>query len=199
MRFLKNRDEEKINSITHSFGAGFLFCGFIFLDGLESGLYCLGMMLTMLLSTLYHGTEQLETKNYFRVLDMLSIHLMIAISACAYMLPYGAYAGCVLVSIIACCGIYYTVRNYGSETFETRNVQMYLITGSLSSVCTFYVLSVSSYVAVSCFLYGLILYIAGLIFYIRDGIKWFHTIWHIFVMIAAYVHLEGIIIITKTI
>ena len=199
MRFLKNKDEEKINSVTHSFGAGFLFCGFIFLDGLESSLYCLGMMVTMALSTLYHGTEELETKSYFRVLDMLSIHLMIAISACAYMLPYKAYYGCVFVSTIAICGMYYTIKKYGSESFEVRNVQVYLATGFLSSGCTLYVLLSSSNLAVEYFLYGLLLYMAGLIFYIRDGIKWFHTIWHVFVMVAAYLHLEGIRIIVKTI
>lgn len=199
MRFLKNQDEEKINSITHSFGAGFLVCVLLSADRLETSLYCLGMLSTMLLSTLYHGTEELKAKSYFRMLDMLSIHITIAVTSCAYMMLYNSYYLCVFAVVLAILGVFYTVRNYGDSTFESRNVHVYLMVGLLCSTCTVVVLMQNQSVGISHFLYGLLFFLGGLIFYVRDSIKWFHTIWHVFVMMASYFHLKGIAKILETI
>ena len=166
---------------------------------MEPSLYCLGMLSTMLLSTLYHGTEELKAKTYFRMLDMLSIHVTIAVTSCAYMMLYNSYYLCAFTASIASLGMFYTIKNYGESAFESRNVHVYLLVGILCSVCTVVVLLQHESTGMGHFLYGLLFFLGGLIFYVRDSIKWFHTIWHIFVMIASYLHLKGITIILETI
>jgi hemolysin III len=41
---------------------------------------------------------------------------------------------------------------------------------------------------------GSLAYICGIYFYINDNKKkWFHTIWHIFVILGSLIHINGLI------
>jgi len=42
------------------------------------------------------------------------------------------------------------------------------------------------------FAIGTAIYLLGLIFYLRDYKKWYHTMWHLFVLVAALIHLAGL-------
>ena len=39
---------------------------------------------------------------------------------------------------------------------------------------------------------GALVYVCGIYFYMNDKKKWFHTIWHIFVIIGSIVHISGL-------
>ena len=40
------------------------------------------------------------------------------------------------------------------------------------------------------FTFGNVLYVAGLRYYLRDSRKWYHLVWHLYVVAAAFVHLS---------
>lgn len=193
MKFLKNREEEKMNSITHAFGAGYAFSCFLSSQSLEVLLYSLCVGIALILSTLYHGTSDRPTKDYFRMLDMISIHVVVAVTCCVYMMSHSFYYICLLPLFVLVASIVYTIRRYGDESFEEKNVLVYIATALVSAACALYVLISNNSIGTSAFVYGLILYSAGLVFYVRDGIKWFHTVWHVFVLVASYIHFEGIL------
>ena len=75
--FLKNKDEEKWNSISHSMAIGYSSFSFFYFDGMPIIILSLFLTIVFLLSTLYHSEEDLEKKDFFRMLDMSSIHLLI--------------------------------------------------------------------------------------------------------------------------
>ena len=193
MNFLKNRKEEKINSVTHAFGAGYAFNSFLFSNSIEVIVYSLGVVLALSLSTLYHGTDEIKTKNYFRLLDMLSIHVLIAVTCCTYMIAHSSYLFCLLSVAVLIVSVIYTIKYYGTESFEKRNVLVYIMVATISSSCAFYVLLSQSSIGLSYFIYGILFYVSGLVFYVRDGIRWFHTIWHVFVLLGIYTHLNGVV------
>ena len=80
---------------------------------------------------------------------------------------------------------------YGSGKFEKSAVYCFLLVGF---GCLLNVLYFStSYVTSLYFIFGCLVYLVGLVFYLMDEKPYYHTVWHIFVVLASYIHIVGTI------
>ena len=131
------------------------------------------------------------------MIDHLSIYLAISGSwTPSFMLGLDFYYGIFLtIAVWAMCawGMIYKIRNLGKN--EILSVILYLIMG-WSGVVSFLVTDNPVVIdAFSWIFLGGILYTVGTFFYYRDFNKYYHTIWHLFSIVASIIHYYAIWII----
>ena len=188
----KSLIEEKWNSITHAIMLGFFSAGT--LSHTDSKvIYSVGMLIAMLFSVLYHATENLNLKNWFRRWDMFSIHVAISSTCAAYIVSYGEEKYVYFVFSSGLIGIFYIQYTFEKSYFEKWVPRSYIFFGLLGVIFTVLgVLSIGDLESLWLFAAGLPFYLTGLLFYVKDMKEWNHMIWHVFVMLGSLVHYFGL-------
>ncbi|OMP30959.1 hemolysin III family protein [Mangrovimonas sp. DI 80] len=192
--------EEQLNASSHALGAVLgivglvlliVFCSSTIPWGLFSVvIYGVSIIVLFLASTFYHGIREEQKKHYFRIMDHISIYLLIA----------GTYTPVLLIALphslgwplfwvvwgIAAFGVF--LKLFFTGRFEVFSVILYLVMGWLI-VFDFSALTeqVSSGGLTLLFAGGLF-YTLGIIFYAIDRIPYNHVIWHLFVLAGAISH-----------
>lgn len=192
--------EEKLNAGTHALGILFGCIGLLWLinansktseySGLSIIIYGLSFITLFTASTLYHATKTKRLKHYFRILDHISIYLLIA----------GTYTPVLLITLqehlgwhllyavwsIAAFGI--VLKVFFTGKLETFSTLLYLAMGWL---IVFDFSNLSRLVpenAITLLFAGGAAYTLGIVFYVIEKIPYNHVIWHIFVLIGALCH-----------
>ncbi|GGG50426.1 PAQR family membrane homeostasis protein TrhA [Bizionia arctica] len=192
--------EERLNSLTHGIGALMGIAALILLVIFNSNktdwslfsvvVYGLSIIILFSSSTLYHAVQSEKQKHYFRIIDHISIYLLIA----------GTYTPVALIALeqskgwpifwvvwgIALLGL--VLKIFFTGRFEVFSVMLYLIMGWLI-VMDFSNLSeyIGSNGTLLLFAGGLF-YTLGIIFYAVHRIPFNHVIWHLFVLGGAICH-----------
>ncbi|MFY0713991.1 hemolysin III family protein [Seonamhaeicola sp. NFXS20] len=192
--------EEKLNAITHAFGALFGVIALVLLILFDTHktnfslgsviVYGTSIIILFTASTLYHTVKKRKLKHYFRIIDHISIYLLIA----------GTYTPVLLITLNDSLGwmLFYIVwgiaafgvilKLFFTGRFEIFSTLLYLVMGWLI-VFDFSNFSelVSSNAVLLLFAGGLA-YTGGIIFYAIEKIKFNHVIWHLFVLAGAVCH-----------
>ncbi len=192
--------EEKLNAISHAVGAVFGIGALVLLIVYNSNkthwsllsimVYGVSLMGLFIASTLYHAVKEKKLKHKFRVLDHISIYLLIA----------GTYTPVTLITLSESNGwiLFYTVwaiaafgtllKLFFTGRFEIFSTVLYLVMGWLI-VFDFANLSnaIGSQGVLLLFAGGLA-YTLGIIFYVIEKIPYNHVIWHLFVLAGAVFH-----------
>ncbi|MGB3606159.1 MAG: hemolysin III family protein [Psychroserpens sp.] len=192
--------EERLNAWSHGFGAVLGLLGLIFLIVcLEKDVpyalfsvvvYGCSIIILFLASTFYHAVKSKKRKHYFRIVDHISIYLLIA----------GTYTPVLLIILPDSLGwtLFYIVwgialfgvvlKIFFTGKFETFSTLLYLVMGWL---IVFDFSTLSGRMATN----GLYLlgaggafYTIGIVFYVIDKIPYNHVIWHLFVLGGAICH-----------
>ena len=192
--------DERLNALTHGVGAIFGFVGLILLitnnanktDWSEFSIIVYGLSIIILFSasTFYHCVKRERRKHYFRIIDHISIYLLIA----------GTYTPVLLISLEQSLGwsLFYVVwgiavfgvilKLFFTGRFEVFSTLLYLVMGWLI-VFDFSNLSETMHPNGILFLFaGGLAYTLGIVFYIFERIPFNHVIWHIFVLAGAIFH-----------
>ncbi|MCL2746614.1 MAG: hemolysin III family protein [Coriobacteriia bacterium] len=201
--------EEVANSITHGIGVllGVVAMPILLIFSVQSDIdvgykiaasivYCLSMILLYTASTLYHGLTNPRAKVIFKLFDHASIYLLIA----------GTYTPFALITLrhdngwtiffllwgMALAGI------VSEAIWKTRPrwfaTVIYLVMGwsavwvlpdlyRLLAPAGFWLLVA-----------GAIAYTLGTIFYIIKKVKWFHSVFHGWVLLATFLHFFAILL-----
>ena len=152
--------------------------------------YGLSMIILFMASTLYHSVNNEGKKHYFRIVDHISIYLLIA----------GTYTPVLLITLAESRGwpLFYTVwgiaafgvvlKLFFTGKFEVFSTLLYLVMGWLI-VFDFSTLSniIGSGGVLWLFAGGLF-YTVGIVFYAIERIPYNHVIWHLFVLAGAISH-----------
>ncbi|MDO6597484.1 hemolysin III family protein [Oceanihabitans sp. 2_MG-2023] len=192
--------EEKLNAITHSFGVLFGIAALVLLIIKESHksdwslfsviVYGISIIILFAASTLYHFVLDEKKKHYFRVLDHISIYILIA----------GTYTPILLISLQNSLGwpLFYTVwgiaafgvilKIFFTGRFEAFSVILYLAMGWLVVFDFSHLSEVIGSTGISLLFAGGLAYTGGIIFYIINKIPYNHVIWHLFVLAGAIFH-----------
>ena len=201
---------ERLNSISHLVGAVFALIAFGALMAVAIqtrdpriivGFTTFGLTLVLLytMSTLYHSFRGPRLKNIFKVLDHISIYLLIAGTYTPFMLvSMRSGSGHVILAIVwtlAIVGIISEIL-FSGRVVKTIQLVIYLGMGwacSLDLALLKAILPPQGFVWVVA---GGIAYTTGIVFYLLDKANWLdhaHGIWHLFVLVGSVCHFVAVI------
>ena len=192
--------EEILNSVSHGIAAIASIIGLIALIIKSSKeelmlfstiVYGVSLIILYSSSTLYHAFRHEKIKHIFRIIDHCSIFILIA----------GTYTPVVLISIGNSTGwwifgIQWTLVLMGvifklfyTGKYESISILIYIIMGWMVVFKWDDLINVISNSAFNLLLAGGIIYTIGILFYLFDSkIKYFHFVWHLFVMTGSILH-----------
>lgn len=190
--------EEIFNSVTHIVGAVFgiiaLIIGCVIISKNPAGykytaiiIYSVSMIILYTMSALYHAIPQGKAKRVLRIFDHCTIFLLIAGTYTPYCLIAfnGLPIGLTLFYIewgLALVGITFNAINMNWKAVKVLSLISYIIMG-WCIVFTFKTLSgLISLPSLIYLIVGGLFYTGGIIFYKLKSVKYFHSIWHLFVL-----------------
>ena len=204
-----SRKEDWVNSITHIIGAVFALVVTILCVArgitlnrvdyvLLSLIYGLTMLSVFVCSSVYHGLRPNKAKKVMRVVDHAMINFMIVGTITPYMVlavaPLNPIMGWTLliacwVAAITAVVITFTLFN------KTKVIQMvlYMVIGWSSFMTVFVLWKHFSKDAIFLMVTGGIAYTIGAILYgIGRKKKYIHAVFHIFIILGAFLHFLGL-------
>jgi len=192
--------EERLNWITHGLGFVFSIIAFFKLLDLDSHktrystiaiiLYAVGMSILYFASTTYHYTSNISLKRKLRVLDHVSIYLLIA----------GTYAPVTLITLINSKGLLIFVlvwvlaivgsilKLFFTGRFQVLSIALYVFMGWMIIIDIGTLSKEIGDEGINFLAYGGIAYTVGIVFYALKNIPFTHVIWHLFVLVGSVFH-----------
>ena len=211
MNALQRRSaEERFNTLTHLAGVVFTLIAawFILRLGYSQGwknafgttFFTCGMLLMYAASTLYHWWMPGRGKRVLRVLDHISIYVMIAASYTPICI--GVVGGALgwnvfgVLWAVVVAGTVYKITAMGR--WPRLSLLLYLLMGwtfvfIAQPVCT----HITSATLVSLLAEGLF-YTSGTYFFAHDQRRFYHGVWHIFVLLGSVAHWLAILLILSS-
>jgi hemolysin III len=201
---------ERLNSISHLVGAVFalIALGSLLTVSIQIGepsviigfsVFGFSLVLLYSMSALYHSFNPPKLKRIFKVLDHVSIYLLIAGTYTPFMLiSMRDVNGWIILGVVwalAVIGILSELFLSG-RAIKIGQVIIYLCMGWF---CSLYIDSLKVALPEMGFvllLTGGIAYTAGIVFYIVDKLNWLdhaHGIWHFFVLVGSISHFASVI------
>ncbi|WP_033962118.1 PAQR family membrane homeostasis protein TrhA [Psychroserpens jangbogonensis] len=192
--------EERLNAWSHGLGAALGIAGLVLLiiflkqetpyALFSVVVYGISIIILFMASTFYHAVHGERRKHYFRIVDHISIYLLIA----------GTYTPVLLITLPDSLGweLFWTVwgiaafgvilKIFFTGKFETFSTLLYLVMGWLV-VFDFSTLAdrIANNGLLLLFAGGLF-YTVGIVFYAIEKIPYNHVIWHFFVLGGAICH-----------
>lgn len=186
--------EELINGLTH--GIGFLLslvaCVILVFSSLGTTVWhivgCTIYSITLVLlygaSTGYHLFRNRRLKRTFRILDHACIYLLIAGTYTPFMLATlrdeGGLLYLAIIWTIAFFGI--LLKVFFTGRFNIISTLSYIVAGWLVVMVLGPLTNHLSFTGVAWLGAGGVAYTSGVVFFLNDRRKYFHAIWHLFVM-----------------
>ncbi|WP_223033423.1 PAQR family membrane homeostasis protein TrhA [Hanstruepera marina] len=192
--------EEQLNAGTHGIAAFLGIVALILLIVFNTNktayslfsvvVYGISIIVLFSASTLYHAIKREKHKHYFRVLDHISIYLLIAGTyspVCLILLEQSK--GWLLFWIvwgIAALGL--ILKLFFTGKYEALSLVLYLAMGWLVVFDFTYLSEVLGPKGVLWLFAGGLFYTLGIVFYAIERIPYNHVIWHVFVLAGAICH-----------
>ncbi len=192
--------EERWNYLTHGLGFILSFIGMFFLLTNDSQLtrystftivlYSLSLMILYFASTAYHYTSNEKLKRRFRIMDHISIYLLIA----------GTYSPVTLITLLSGKGsllfilvwaiavIGTILKLFFTGRFEIMSLVLYLVMGWLIVLDIANLMDKVGQEGITFLLLGGAAYTFGIVFYAMKRLKFHHVIWHLFVLAGSIFH-----------
>lgn len=189
--------EEIANSISHGVGAGLSVVALVLVvvkaamysnaTGIVSAsIYGGSLMLLYTLSCLYHALAKTRASKVFQVLDHCCIYILILGTYAPYSLcTIGGALGWTIFSINLACTVFGIVfTSISLEKFHKISLVLYVVMGWLIVVSIKPILAMDLW-AIILLVSGGIFYTVGIVFYKIKKLKFFHFVWHIFVLLGS--------------
>ena len=200
INFINIKNEEFWNTVTHFAGVLLTIIGIPFLfyfnneitilSKLSLILFSIGLLLVYISSTLYHYAQNKQIKNKLRVFDHISIFYLIL----------GSYAPVCLITLLESSGLIIFVcvlilaltgtliKIFFFEKSQFISLVLYVLMGWLIILDLNNLFQLISTEARLLLIASGFSYTLGVVFYYFDSIKYFHSIWHIFVLLGSTFH-----------
>lgn len=193
--------DEWANTLTHGLGLLLSVLGFSFLmhlsydsdDPLKLAsfvIYGASLVLLYAASTIYHLVKTPKLKKALRVVDHCAIYLLIAGSYTPFtLMPLKGLYGWMMFGAIwslACLGIF--LKAFYIHRFKKFSTALYLLMGWLAIIAAKPLIDSYPYEGLLWLLAGGVLYTLGVVFFVQDKKKFFHAIWHVFVIGGSVCH-----------
>ena len=197
--------EERINAITHGIGLVLSMVGVIWMTSsllqagnlvraASCGVFGVTLMLMYAASTSLHAARTPKLQLRFQVCDHVAIYLLIAGTYTPFLLALNGYLGVVLLACVwalAAIGISIKVK-YSDRLAETSPLP-YVGLGWLVLAAIKPLIAVLPAGSMVLLVAGGLAYSAGVPFYCRDDKRYFHAVWHLFVMAGTACHFGAVL------
>ncbi len=193
--------EEIANGVTHGAGALLSVAALVLLvtyAALRGGLrhvvsyavFGASLVVLYTMSTLYHSVTAPRAKRVLEVLDHASIYVLIAGTYTAFALTalppaigWGLFAA---VWALAAAGIVFKALWF--DRFKLLSVLGYVAMGWLIAPAAGQLRASLPPVSLALLVAGGLAYTGGTAFYVAKRVKWFHAVWHLFVLAGSALH-----------
>lgn len=193
------------NSITHGVGALLALAGAVYLMAATArgthrlvaacAVYAATLILVYLCSTLYHTMVRTRARHVLRVLDHSAIYLLIA----------GTYTPFTLVSLrgpwgwtlfgvvwaLAIGGVVF--KSLAVERFAAASAIAYVLMGWIAVVAIAPLARAITWHGIAWIVAGGLFYTLGVVFFALDRHRYFHALWHVFVVAGSGMHFLAIL------
>ena len=203
MQFISLKDyknEELWNGLTHFTGVILAVIGipllFYFdnkitsLSTLSIILFSFGLLLVYSSSSVYHFVINPKLKKKFQILDHISIYYLILGSyAPVCLITLYEYSGInIFITVLILSIIGTMIKLFFTGRFQIFSLLLYLAMGWLIVIDINFLFELLNIEAKLLLIIGGLSYTLGTIFYSLDKIKYFHSIWHLFVLAGSVSH-----------
>jgi hemolysin III len=194
------------NAITHGVGAVFALVGAVYLIAVSTrgdawlvvscSIYAGTLFLVYLCSTLYHSLVRTRARHVFHVLDHSAIYLLIAGTYTPFMLvsmrgPVG-WTLLGLVWALAVAGVVF--KSLAVDRFPAASATVYLLMGWCVVFGIRPLLHAISWHGMIWLAAGGLAYTLGIVFFANDRLRYFHALWHVFVMGGSVAHYFAVLL-----
>jgi hemolysin III len=199
--------EEIANSITHGVGLVLAVIGLVvlvvkaattgeMLHVVSSSVFGVTLVMLYLASTLYHSVQTPRIKRWLRIFDHTAIYLLIAGTYTPFMLVslQGGW-GWTLFAVIwglALVGVLYKLLAFGR--FQKLSLALYLGMGWLAVLAIEPLVQTLPPGGLALMAAGGFAYTFGVLFYVLQRRRFFHTVWHLFVMGGSACHYAAVLL-----
>jgi hemolysin III len=146
-------------------------------------------------STLYHSFTHEKVKSLFRKFDHMSIYLLIAGTYTPFCLvALKGWIGWTLFGLIWGCavsGIVMKVFLIGRN--ENLSTLMYVLMGWFGMLAAKPLYETLPSGSLALLLTGGAFYTVGTLFFLKDNVRYFHSVWHVFVIAGSAAHFFSVI------
>ena len=194
------KNEELWNVLTHFFGLLMSIIGIPFLFYFDNNitalssvsviLFSFGLLLVYSSSSIYHFVISTDLKKRLQVLDHISIYYLILGSyAPVCLITLYDYSGISIFIVVLTLSVIGTLKKlFYTGKYESISLILYLTMGWLIVFDINSLFNLIDFNAKLLIILGGVSYTFGTIFYAFDKIKYFHSIWHLFVLVGSVSH-----------
>lgn len=193
------------NAITHGIGAALAIAGAAYLivasthgtawQIVSCSVFAATLVLVYICSTLYHSLVRTRARHVFHILDHSSIYLLIA----------GTYTPFCLVTLrgpwgwtlfgvewgLAIAGVVF--KSFAIDRFELASALVYLAQGWFIVVAVVPLVHSLGWHGLAWLGAGGLAYTLGIVFFALDRLRYFHALWHLFVLAGSVAHYFAIL------
>jgi len=198
--------EEIANSISHGVGLLAALAAFpvLVLSALQrsnaieiagASVFATTVVLLYLTSTLFHAFPQSRAKRVFQVLDHSAIYFLIAGTYTPFTLGvlHGTW-GWILFGLVWSMAIIGTaLKVVGGIRYNTLSTLVYVAMGWLVVIAADKVWALVPGWGIFWLFAGGIAYTAGAVFFLAERVRYFHFVWHLFVIAGTVCHVVAVL------
>ena len=198
--------EEIANAITHGIGALLAIAGLTLLVVFAAisgtawhvtsfAIFGSSMVVLYVMSTLYHSLTSIKAKRLFRKFDHMSIFLLIAGTYTPFCLTaLRGWLGWVIFGVVWFCAIAgIVVKAFATGRGEMLSTVLYLVMGWMIVIFIKPVFVNMTTAGFTFLVAGGCSYTIGALFYVKDKLHYFHSIWHLFVVGGSVFHFFAVL------
>lgn len=202
----QTKREEIANAVTHGVGVLLAIAALVTLTVFAAikgnvwhvvsfSIFGATLVILYLASTLYHSFTGNNVKVLFRQFDHMSIYLLIAGTYTPFCLTVlNNWIGWTLFGIVWACAITGIVlKAFHTGKKELLSTAMYVVMGWLALIAIRPLYNAVSLPTFILLIAGGLFYTAGTFFFVKDRIRYFHSIWHVFVMAGSGFHVFAVL------
>ena len=204
--------EEIANAITHGIGAVLAIAALVVLVVLSAlhgtvlhivtfSVFGTTLVLLYFASTLYHSLTHVKAKNVFHKFDHIAIYLLIAGTYTPFCLTVlRGWIGWTVFGVVWSCAILGTVLKAISVGTRVKlSTILYVLMGWVILVAIKPLYDAMPLQGFYLLIAGGISYTLGTIFFIRNQVKYNHSVWHLFVLGGSVLHFFSVLtLLSKT-
>lgn len=193
--------EEIANSITHGIGAALAVAALVILIVFSAlrgtvwhiisfSIFGATLVLLYFASTLYHSLTHRGAKALFHKFDHISIYLLIAGTYSPYcMTALRGWIGWSVFGVVWACAILGTIAKSISVARNVRlSTLLYVLMGWVIVIAIVPLYQAMTVAGFTLLIAGGLSYTTGTIFFLRDHVKYNHSVWHLFVIGGSVLH-----------